>query len=250
MAAEPVPAPDAPPSPGDSDLAPVNPPRKKRRLWRWVFGLLLLLVVLAAGAAGILAYGTGYIYQTLPPAREQAVDQIPDAAEEPQAFLTDQQQQQQKYLTVLDKANPHENYIVIDSTQNWIFVRNGEDVLLDARCSTGSQHILRTPKKDYIFDTPRGVFRVNQRLTSPVWNRPVWDFYERGMIPPAEKSAWVEEGTLGEYALYLEDGFMIHGTLYERLIGRSVTHGCIRVGKEPLRKIWELTKIGTPVFIF
>jgi len=43
---------------------------------------------------------------------------------------------------------------------------------------------------------------------------------------------------------------MIHGTLYERLLGRPVSHGCIRLGKEPLREVWRLAPIGTPVYIY
>jgi L,D-transpeptidase YbiS len=43
---------------------------------------------------------------------------------------------------------------------------------------------------------------------------------------------------------------MIHGTLYERLLGRSVSHGCIRVGREDLRNIYSAAALGTPIFIF
>jgi len=43
---------------------------------------------------------------------------------------------------------------------------------------------------------------------------------------------------------------MIHGTLYERLLGRSVTHGCIRLGKEDLRIVAESADVGTEVYIF
>jgi L,D-transpeptidase YbiS len=43
---------------------------------------------------------------------------------------------------------------------------------------------------------------------------------------------------------------MIHGTLYERLLGRSVTHGCIRLGKEDLRKVFGAVPIGTPIYIY
>ena len=43
---------------------------------------------------------------------------------------------------------------------------------------------------------------------------------------------------------------MIHGTLYTRLLGRNVTHGCIRLGKEDLRAVWAAAPIGTPVYIY
>jgi L,D-transpeptidase YbiS len=43
---------------------------------------------------------------------------------------------------------------------------------------------------------------------------------------------------------------MIHGTLYERLLGRPITHGCIRVGRDDLRFIAAAVRPGTPVYIF
>ena len=43
---------------------------------------------------------------------------------------------------------------------------------------------------------------------------------------------------------------MIHGTLYERLLGRSVSHGCIRVGRDDLRQVYRAASVGTPIFIF
>jgi L,D-transpeptidase YbiS len=55
---------------------------------------------------------------------------------------------------------------------------------------------------------------------------------------------------LGEHALYFGNGFMIHGTLYERLLGRSVTHGCIRLGREDLSSIYDASPVGTQIFIY
>jgi L,D-transpeptidase YbiS len=43
---------------------------------------------------------------------------------------------------------------------------------------------------------------------------------------------------------------MIHGTLYERLLGRAVSHGCIRVGRDDLREVWAHANVGTQVFIY
>ena len=43
---------------------------------------------------------------------------------------------------------------------------------------------------------------------------------------------------------------MTHGTLYERLLGRAVSHGCIRVGRDDLRTVWANTKIGTHIYIY
>ena len=37
---------------------------------------------------------------------------------------------------------------------------------------------------------------------------------------------------MGDYALGIGSGYFIHGTLYKRLLGRNVSHGCVRLGDE------------------
>ena len=51
-------------------------------------------------------------------------------------------------------------------------------------------------------------------------------------------------------ALDIGDEYMIHGTLYERLLGYSVTHGCVRVGRDDLRTIVARVRPGTSVYIY
>jgi len=60
----------------------------------------------------------------------------------------------------------------------------------------------------------------------------------------------IEKGVLGDYSLGFGNGYFIHGTLYTRLLGRNVTHGCIRVGDEDLRKVFTTAGIGTKIIIF
>jgi L,D-transpeptidase YbiS len=38
--------------------------------------------------------------------------------------------------------------------------------------------------------------------------------------------------------------------MYKRLLGRNVSHGCVRVGDEDLKVLYETAGIGTRVFIF
>ena len=54
----------------------------------------------------------------------------------------------------------------------------------------------------------------------------------------------IEAGTLGDYALGFGHGYFIHGTLYTRLLGRNVTHGCVRVGDEDLKDVFKAVPIG------
>ena len=48
----------------------------------------------------------------------------------------------------------------------------------------------------------------------------------------------------------LGDGYLIHGTLYERALGLSITHGCVRLGDKDLESVYKTVRIGTPVYIF
>jgi L,D-transpeptidase YbiS len=43
---------------------------------------------------------------------------------------------------------------------------------------------------------------------------------------------------------------MIHGTLYQRLLGLPVTHGCIRLGDDDLEAVYKILTPGSKVFIF
>ena len=55
---------------------------------------------------------------------------------------------------------------------------------------------------------------------------------------------------MGDYALDLVDGYMIHGTIYKRLMGMPVTHGCVRLGDEDLEIVFNTLNIGSKVYIF
>ena len=102
----------------------------------------------------------------------------------------------------------------------------------------------------WVFDTPRGRFQVLSKMENPVWKKPDWAFVEEGQAIPRNPGDRLEYGSLGEYALYFGNGYMIHGTLYERLLGRPVSHGCIRLGKDPLREVYRSSPLGTPVYSY
>ena len=148
---------------------------------------------------------------------------------------------------------PVGSYIVVDTARNRLYVKRREEVLLTALTSTGSGTILDDPDHPgtrWIFDTPRGEFMIHSRLLDPVWVKPDWAFLEEGLAVPADPAQRVEPGILGEYALGFGKGYFIHGTLYTRLLGKHVTHGCVRLNDEDLRSVYRLSEIGTPIMIF
>ncbi|WP_447975462.1 L,D-transpeptidase [Nitrospira sp. Kam-Ns4a] len=153
----------------------------------------------------------------------------------------------------LAQQAPSGIYIVVDTARNRLYVRRGEETLLTAVASTGSGTILENPERPgakWVFDTPRGVFVIQSKLTNPVWVKPDWAFLEEGLSVPKSQDERLEAGILGDYALGFGKGYFIHGTLYPRLLGKNVTHGCIRLNDEDLRAVYRLAKVGTPVLIF
>jgi L,D-transpeptidase YbiS len=161
--------------------------------------------------------------------------------------------EQRELRAALAALRPRGAYVVVDRANNRIYLRRGDTVVVEAVVSTGSGAILRETggqQRSWTFDTPAGRFKVLAERPDPVWTKPDWAFLEEGKPIPTRISERREYGSLGEYALDLGDGYMIHGTLYERLLGRSVTHGCVRVGRDALRTIARATGPGSQVFIY
>jgi lipoprotein-anchoring transpeptidase ErfK/SrfK len=143
-------------------------------------------------------------------------------------------------------------YIAIDTIANRLYLKRGPEVLLAAPCSTGTGGVLTDPAsgRRWVFDTPRGTYRVLAKTRNPIWHKPDWAFIEEGLPVPRDPAARTDDYSLGSYALSLGDGYHIHGTLYQRLLGRSVTHGCIRLGDADLQKVYDSVPLGTAVFIY
>jgi L,D-transpeptidase ErfK/SrfK len=153
----------------------------------------------------------------------------------------------------LAQLTPTGHYIVVDTAHNRLYVKRSKSTVLTAVASTGSGTILEKPDQpgsQWVFDTPRGGFSIQSRLTNPVWVKPDWAFLEEGMSVPSNPADRVESGILGDYALGFGKGYFIHGTLYTRLLGKNVTHGCIRLRDDDLKTVYNLAKVGTPLIIF
>jgi L,D-transpeptidase YbiS len=164
------------------------------------------------------------------------------------------QEERRQLLAALRGKGAQTPYIVIDTQDNRLLLREGEKVLREAACATGSGRKFEGKKKwhRWVFATPRGRFSVLRKVEDPLWIRPVWDFVERGEEVPAfaEDRRRFGYGMLGEYALYFARDFMIHGTLYEINLGKDITHGCVRLGAEDLRYLYDTVEVGWPVYIY
>ena len=70
------------------------------------------------------------------------------------------------------------------------------------------------------------------------------------LIPPFGTNQRKYKGVLGTHRLVLGDGYALHGTDKPETIGRSVSHGCVRLKNEDIAQLYEMVEVGTPVFIY
>ncbi|NTV82846.1 MAG: L,D-transpeptidase [Bacteroidales bacterium] len=147
---------------------------------------------------------------------------------------------------------PKGNYLIINTSANSFRLMNEDSLLREGMCSTGSYTVLQAgEKQQWIFKTPRGMFKILNKVTDPVWKKPDWAFVEEGLpVPSANHPSRYEYGVLGDYSMILGDGYMIHGTLYKRFLGMPVTHGCVRMGDDDLEAVFKSMPIGSKVYIY
>jgi L,D-transpeptidase ErfK/SrfK len=153
----------------------------------------------------------------------------------------------------MDGLLPGGIYIVIDTAANRLYLKEGAKIVHEAMVSCGSGVVLEEPggkMRSWVFDTPRGEFVVKSKITNPYWVKPDWAFIEEGEAIPQVIEDRIEGGTLGDYALGFGQGYFIHGTLYTRLLGRNVTHGCVRVGDEDLKAVFKAVPIGAKIYVY
>lgn len=155
----------------------------------------------------------------------------------------------------LDSYTPSDAFIIVNTWENHFYLYKDKKLILKGLCSTGKNERLirmtKKGKKEYVFYTPKGVRIVQRKQEHPVWSKPDWYFVEEGLpIPSAGDPSRIETGTLGDYKLELGDNYMIHGTLYKRFMGQSVTHGCIRLGDEDLKVVYNTLQLGSKVYIY
>jgi len=147
---------------------------------------------------------------------------------------------------------PQRPYLVVSTSDNKFELRGSGGTLREGVCSTGSYVLLKGGQdQEWMFETPRGAFRILQKKVNPVWAKPDWAFVEEGLpIPPPGAPERFERGALGYYALAIGNGYLIHGTLYQRFLGQPVTHGCIRLGDEDLEAVYRALALGARVYIY
>ncbi|HWJ24797.1 MAG TPA: L,D-transpeptidase [Gemmatimonadaceae bacterium] len=70
------------------------------------------------------------------------------------------------------------------------------------------------------------------------------------IVPPFGTNQRKYLGVLGTHRLELGDGYGIHGTDDPSSIGKSASHGCVRLRNEDIETLYQMVPLGTPVYIY
>jgi lipoprotein-anchoring transpeptidase ErfK/SrfK len=70
------------------------------------------------------------------------------------------------------------------------------------------------------------------------------------VIPPVGTPQRKFDKVLGSHRLNLGDGYALHGTQQVAQLGRSVSHGCVRLKNEDIAQLYQLTQVGDEVIIY
>jgi hypothetical protein len=141
-------------------------------------------------------------------------------------------------------------HVVVDVDANELRFMDGERVLWSAPVGTGTGFRLASDDREWEFTTPSGTMHVQFKELEPVWILPDWYFIEnRRPVPAPDAAERRVPGGLGAAAVYLGNEIAIHGTDRPELLGRQVSHGCIRLSNENVIRLFHNVQIGTPVVI-
>jgi len=94
------------------------------------------------------------------------------------------------------------------------------------------------------FPTPIGTYTVIDKIKNPGWENPLLPSHKQHIKPGAQNplgTRWLgfKQWQGGEYG--------IHGTNQPGSIGKSVTHGCIRMKTSDVEALFDHVGIGVPV---
>lgn len=127
--------------------------------------------------------------------------------------------------------------IVVDKTNHRLTLYNNMEIEKQYPVAVGSPS----------WPTPSGTFKIVSKQRHPTWVNPgtSWAADMPPYIPPGPGNP------LGTRALGTSaPGVFIHGTYSSWSVGRSVSHGCIRMYIRDAEDLFERVEVGIPVLIY
>jgi hypothetical protein len=214
---------------------------------------IILAILVALCSFFFMVSGVPLIRESIVPSPGvPTADSLFAAETDYKKMIASLQRELQNRQRKFNALTPGQNYLVINTTDNRFYLYHHRTMIREGFCSSGSYINLKAhDEREWTFKTPKGRFRIQGKTTYPVWKKPDWAFIEEGLpVPSPDHHSRFEYGALGDYALSLGDGYLIHGTIYKRSLGMPVTHGCIRMNDDDLKSVFNALSVGSKVYIY
>ncbi len=139
-------------------------------------------------------------------------------------------------VTTAEVADKYPTYMVVDRSNFTLTLYRNLKVEKQYTVAIGAQG----------FDTPTGLYTIQDKQVDPVWNVPDSDWagsLAGETIPPGPdnplKARW-----MGIY-----NGAGIHGTSDTASLGSAASHGCVRMSVPDVIDLYDRVDVGTPIYI-
>jgi lipoprotein-anchoring transpeptidase ErfK/SrfK len=95
------------------------------------------------------------------------------------------------------------------------------------------------------FETPAGLYHVQNKAINPAWSVPEWGGDLAGQVIPGG----TPQNPLKARWLGIYDGAGIHGTDQVGSLGTAASHGCIRMAIPEVIELYDQVPVNAPVYI-
>lgn len=139
-------------------------------------------------------------------------------------------------------------YLSIDTTARKLRFYYGDTVIREAEIVAGESRTVTTPEKTWTFIPLKGSFSVEAKIVGHPYEIPEWVYAMKNEPVPAERP--VVPNGLGEYVIFLGDGYVLHTMPSPDSPLQGAKPGSYMIPEETMKAIWPRITKGTQVYIF
>jgi hypothetical protein len=151
-----------------------------------------------------------------------------------------------KFVSSLKSEN---FYLSVDTAKKKLRFYYGDTVLREADLTVGETKTIKSGDKTWTFIPLKGAFPVEAKLVKHAWRIPEWVYAMNNQPAPSERPSI--PNALGEYVLFLPDGYAIHTPPAEDSPLKGAKPGSYMVSEDFMRAVWPRIHPGkTQVYIY
>lgn len=160
--------------------------------------------------------------------------------------LENELQGRMKFVSSLKSEN---FYLSVDTRARKLRFYYGDTILREAPVTIGESRTVQAGDKKWTFIPVKGAFTVEAKIVGHDWHVPEWVYAMNGQPVPAQRPTI--DGGLGDYVVFLGNGYVIHTPPPEDSPLQGPKPGSYMVSEDVMRAIWpRIHKGRTPVYIF